>query len=351
LVFMRGSTLVAQPFDPDRQILSGEAIPLVDAVMPNVTARPAAAFSVSHSGAMVYQRATGTSGTRLVWTTRNGVHTPIMEEAAPYRDLSLSQDGTRLLLSPLDERGRSDIWVVNLTRGSRSRLTFTGTSQTSVWSSDGRSVLFNGGADGSSLVRKAVDGSGAEQSVGGPVKGASLPSDVSADGRWLLYESFVPGTTSNDIWAMPLAGEDAPIPVAVTRFAERWAQFSPDGRWVAFTSDESGPRETYVKRFSGEGRWQVSSAGGSYPRWSADGRELYFYTPNNKISAVRIMPTGDALDIGPVTPLFDARPPSGFGRYFYDVAPDGRFLLTVSTSANTPTMLTLFVNWPGTVQR
>ena len=350
LVFMRGPTLMVQPFDPERRTLAGEARPLVSAVLPNITARPGAAFSVSQSGAMVYQSTTGSAGTRLVFSTRDGVHTPIAEEEAPYRDMKLSKDGTRLLFSPLDERGRSDIWIVNLTRGARSRLTFTGTAQTATWSHDGRSIVFNGGLNRPGLIQKSVDGSGAERAVGGGDKEARLPSDVSADGRMLLYESFLP-STSNNIWAMPLDGTGEPIPVAVTRFSERWAQFSPDGRWVAYTSDESGPREIYVTRFRGEGRWQVSSAGGSYPRWSSDGRELYFYTPNNKISAVRIAASGDALEVGPVTPLFDARPPSGFGRYFYDVAPDGRFLLTVPTSTNTSTMVTLFVNWPATVQR
>ncbi|HMF92922.1 MAG TPA: hypothetical protein VKE96_01445 [Vicinamibacterales bacterium] len=195
------------------------------------------------------------------------------------------------------------------------------------------------------LLRKAVDGSGGEQPVPGDDQ-PKLPFDWSSDGRTLLYETFSQQTT-NDVWALPLDGSGVPVPIAMTRFSERWPQFSPDGRWIAYASDESGVREVHVTRFGGGGRWQISAAGGSYPRWSRDGRELFFYTPNNKISAVQIKVVGDAIEAGPTTPLVDARSPAGFGRCFYDVAPDGRFLLSSPASTNTSAMVTLLVNWPS----
>jgi Tol biopolymer transport system component len=338
---------MAQRLD-DRWRLAGEAKPLVEAVLPNLTARPASAFSVARTGALVYQTAQGYGGARLVWSTRQGVHTMIADEPMVFRDLQLSPDGVRLSYSPLDATGRTDIWVLNLVRGVRTRLTFTGTGQMAAWSPDSQSLIFNYGTP-PALVRKTVDGAAGEQTVSAADTDPKMPIDWSADGRTLLYETFSP-QASNDLWALPLDGPGKPLPVANTRFSERWPQFSPDGKFIAYTSDESGTREVYVIRFGGTGRWLVSPAGGSYPRWSRKGDDLFFATPNGKISVVSVKVVGDAIETGPATPLFDARPPSGFARYFYDVAPDGRFLLSVPVAATETSALTLFVNWPAALE-
>src|SRR5688572_6578235 len=294
LLFIRGTSLMAQRFEPASG-LNGDPTPLVDAVLANLTARPASAFTVSQAGALLYQTAQGYGGSRLVWSTRQGVHTPIHEEAMSYRDLQLSPDGTRLAYVRLDERGRSDQWVLHLARGARTRLSFRNGAQAATWSPDGRALIFSPAAD-EAPIRKAADGSGGEHPVPGDAA-PKLPFDWSPDGQTLLYETFS-SSTSNDLWALRLDGTGSPTPVAVTSFSERWPQFSPDGRFVAYTSDESGTRELYVTRFGGSGRWQVSSAGGSYPRWSHDGRELYFFSPNGKINAVSVTVVGDAIETG-----------------------------------------------------
>jgi Tol biopolymer transport system component len=350
LLFVRGTSLMAQPFDERQRTLSGEATPLAEYTLLSLTTRPGAAFSVSRTGVLVYGAAFGVlRESRVVWSTRAGVQTPLVDEPAAYRDLRLSPDGTRVSFVPLDDRGGSDLWVLDIARGVRSRLTFTGSTRSAAWSPDGKAMVFNGGQNQPALVRKEIDGSGSEQAGPGDQE-AKTPFDWSRDGRTLLYETFSPQTT-NDLWAIAMDGSGAPIPVATTRFSERWPQFSPDGRWIAYTSNESGAVQVYVTRFGGKGRWQVSAGGGTYPRWSRSGRELFFFTPNNKISAVEIHVVGDGIEAGPTIPLFDARAPAGFGRFFYDVAPDGRFLLSTPASNNTATSVTLVLNWPSILAR
>ena len=348
LLFARGGALMAQPFDLSKQQLSGHATIIIESILQTLTRnRSGAAFSVSRTGALVYQTALGVVGSRLVWSTRTGQQTVIVDEPIVYRDLSLSPDGKQAAISPLDERGRSDIWLLNLSRGVRTRFTFSDGGHTAIWSPDGRAIAFNASARGGGslgLFRKLVDGSGDEEPL--PADGQPLiPQSWHPDGRVLLTGSL----TGNDLWILPLDGSGKPSPFANTRFSERWGQFSPDGRWIAYTSDETGNREVYIARYGGGGRRRVSAAGGSYPRWSRDGRELYFYSPDNKINAARIVASPDTIDVSSVTPLFDARTPEGFGRYFYDVAPDGRFLLATPISATPTLMVTLLVDWPALV--
>jgi Tol biopolymer transport system component len=352
LLFVRETTLYAQGFDPSRRALTGEAVPIVETVLPNLTARPAGAFSVSQTGALVYQTALGLmgGGARLVWSTRGGQQTVVVDEPAVYRDIALSRDGRQAAIVPLDPRGRSDLWLLDLSRGVRTRFTFNSTTTSAVWSPDARSVIYSANpVNDLDMFRKSVDG-GEERPVLEPryaVRGGQSPYSWSPDGRVLLFDQFM---GSNDVWALPLDGTGEPSPVAATPFSERWAQFSPDGRWIAYSSDESGRREVYLVRSGGAGgRQQVSVSGGNYPRWSRDGRELFFHSLDNKIVAARIAAAGDRIEVGALTPLFDARAPDGFARFFYDVAPDGRFLLSVPPPTSSVGQVNLLVNWPRIV--
>ena len=351
LLFLRGSFIMAQPFDPARHELSGEATPIVEAVMANVTARPGAAYAVSRNGTLVYQTTLGLTGTRLAWSTRAGQQTLIADDPGPYRDLALSPDGTIAAIAPFDERGRSDIWLLNLARGGRTKLTATGTGQSAAWSPDGKSIAYSAITAGSAdLFRKLADGSGNEERLFADAS-FKTPTDWSPDGKILLYDAFSP-STNTDVMSLALGGAAKPAALLGGQFAERWAQFSPDGKWIAYSSDDSGTREVFLTRYDGGGRWPVSTGSGTYPRWSRDGRELFFYSPAaGKIMAARIETRGDVVDIGTPIALFDARAPEGFARYFYDVAPDGRFLLATSSAPTTMSTMTLVVNWPALLEK
>ena len=167
----------------------------------------------------------------------------------------------------------------------------------------------------------------------------------------LLFEAFSPATNI-DVMSLALDGSEKTATVIGGRFAERWAQFSPDGQWIAYSADGSGAREVFLTRYGGGGRWQVSTNSGNYPRWSRDGRELFFFSATaGKIMSARITTTAGAVDIGAPVALFDVRGPEGFGRYFYDVAPDGRFLVATPSSSATVATMSLVVNWPALLEK
>jgi Tol biopolymer transport system component/aminoglycoside phosphotransferase (APT) family kinase protein len=349
LLFPRENALMAQAFDPSRRELSGEALVISDTLLPNLTGHRGGAFSVSQSGALVYEpiEPTATGGSvRLVWSTRSGTQIPIVSEPAVYRDLSLAPDGTRAVISPFNMRVQTDIWLLDLARGVPTRFTFDGNSYAAVWSPDSRSLIYNirrnSGVD---LFRKEAAGGGDSQVVFSD-DSAKNPTSWSRDGRSLLYEA------ANDIWSLRLDGSNRASKIVGTPFSERWPQFSPDGRWIAYSSDESGRREIYVTTAAGIGRWQISNAGGNYPRWSRNSPEIFFHSPDNKIVAARIELHTDRIAVMSLTPLFEARAPDGFQRYFYDVAADGRFLLSVPTArATTDTQVNLILNWPALLKR
>jgi Tol biopolymer transport system component len=354
------TSVMARPFDADRLSFTGDPVPIAERVLPNLTTILGGGFTVSPAGVLVYQSAYGLSGVRLVWSTRSGQQTPVINDATNYRSLELSHDGTRVLLTPMDGGGRADLWMYHLNRGTRTRLTSDGRTAGAIWSPDDRSIVYArlggdsppgqlGGTTAADLYRKLLDG-GTEELVYADDR-PKLPLSFSRDGRVLVFDRFdLP--TINDIWKLLLDGSAKASPVAETRFWERWGQISPNGRWLAYATAESSASDVMVVRLHGEPkRLQVSSAGGNYPRWSHDGRELYFHTPDNRIVATKITETKDDIDFGPIEALFDARAAEGFGRFFYDVAPDGRFLLSVPASTSTTTDLTLITNWPALLAR
>jgi dipeptidyl aminopeptidase/acylaminoacyl peptidase len=296
-------------------------------------------------------------GDRLVWRTRAGAEQAVVEEPADYRGLSLAPGGQRAVVSMLGENptggirpnepglGRSDLWIVDLVRGVRSRFTFTGGERSGVWDPTGRTVFFNSSRNWSissrtplDLYRKAAAGGGAEEEVVIDER-EKTPLSVSRDGRFLLFG------TREGIWSRALDGSGKEMPFVTSAFDEGFGQFSPDGRWVAYSSDESGRNQIYVRAFpAGDRVVQVSRDGGDFPRWSADGRELFFFNAG-RIVAAGVTLSGGALEVTSMTPLFECRPPDGFRRLFYDVAPDGRFLMMSPVSTPGPTPLTLLVNW------
>ena len=356
LVFVRGTTLMAQSFDAATVALTGEAVPLGERLQLNTVGVRASAFSASAAGALVYQAGvSGGGNSRLVWSDRSGKQTPVLEERAPYRDVSLSPDGTHASVSLFDDEhgGRSDIWIVNVLRGLRTRFTFDPADELAgLWSPDGSDMVFNSRRKGRlDLYRKAASGAGVEEVLLADQLDKT-PTSWSPDKRFILY-NVASARTKADVWVLPLVGDRKPFAFVETPFDEGWGQFSPDGRWVAYGSNESGRSEIYVAAFPGPGgKWQISDNGGNYPRWRRDGKELFFHSLDNRLMAATVRGDAGRVDVEAVRPLFAMRAPGGGLRSFYDASGDGqRFLLSVSEGQTTATPLTLVTNWPALLKK
>jgi Tol biopolymer transport system component len=279
---------------------------------------------------------------QLTWATRTGASGGLIGEPGDYLSPRLSPDEQSVAaeIHSLDTSGQSEgnIWVATTAQGIFTKLTFdVGTHSTNpLWSPDGTSVIYRGGVQVGLSRTSTVSQSG---TVAIPTVGARpRASDWSRDGRTLVYESSDPKTNS-DIWMTPVDGTGPAEPFARSPFNEFEARVSADGRWLSYTSDESGRFEVYVRPFpSGPGKWRVSNAGGRAPRWRSDGNELFYLSLDGKVMAVTIR-TRNAFEFDVARPLFDARVREANGGMDYEVTKDGeRFLInepvTVGISLN-----------------
>jgi Tol biopolymer transport system component len=372
LLYVRGTTLVAQPFDATRLRLTGQPVPLAEHLVANVPGYQVGVFSVSDTGVLAFQaRASDEDESRLVWFDRAGHEIGVLGDRASYGNapgVRLSPDGRRAAVSVKDvlwkvrtgsgsqPRQGFDIWMFDIARSLRTRFTFGPDSLSPIWSPDGSRVVFSSNREGHfDLYQKAASGSGAEEVLLSDSVG-KVPLSWSPDGRFILYYS--PPGTDGDVWALPLFGDRKPFPFIRTPFDEDLVQFSPDGRWVAYESNESGRGEVYVTPFPGPGgKWQVSAAGGMEPRWRHDGREIFFLAGTStetgtraakKLMAAAVRAEGSRFEVGPIQPLFDVRTPQGPGGLVYDVSPDGRFLID-TVEEQVP--ITIVVNWPALLRK
>jgi serine/threonine-protein kinase len=295
LVYINQATLFAAPFDLGKLELTGSPAPAVQEVSWNIGSG-AADFSFSDTGNLVYAR--GDSAVPeypVMWVDREGKMAPLWAERGSYANPRLSPDGKRLSLTVL-RNNNWDIWVYDIERGVSTRLTFEDSAETEqIWSADGQYLIFSSDANGAdNLYRKRSDGSGELERVT-EADQAQWASSWSSDGRFV---SYMTSTTALDLWTLPLDGERKPELYLSTPFAEADGDFSPDGRWLAYDSNESGQTEVYVRPFPpGGGKWQVSDSGGAYPRWSRDGREL-FYRTDDGIMVASVEGVGDTLRAG-----------------------------------------------------
>lgn len=361
LLFLREQTLMAQPFSASRLETTGDAFPVAERVRFNF-GNWKAFFSVSTNGVLVYQTGSAAAGGRLHWYDRSGRQVGAVGATSGYRDPSLSPDGRYVSLNISDpQSGNIDVWLYELGRDVQTRFTFdAGIDAGAVWSPDGSRVAFHSNRKGVwNLYLKPASGAGAEEALL-ESEGGKFVSDWSRDARFLLYEHNDPKTRGN-LWVLSMQGERKPYLVLQTPYDEDGARFSPNGRWIAYTSDESGRDEVYVIPFqlddkgvpvpSPAGKWQVSTGGGWNSRWRRDGKELYYLSDDDKVMAVEIRESGASLEIGAVRPLFQARTLSGPGRR-YDVSPDGqRFLINTLEGEEELSPLTLVVNWTTEIRK
>jgi Tol biopolymer transport system component len=350
ILYVRHSRLFAHRIDPDSLAIVGDPVPLADGIAAESTAGLAAVAAAA--GTVAYR--TGPSGPRrqFVWVGRDGhelarIGSP--ESLGPSY-ASLSPDGRRLAVQrSLD--GNTDIAVVDVERGTSIRLTTAPTPDIApVWSPGGNRVVYASHTDGAfQLFEKRLDDSPARLILRTPE--SKQVTDWSRDGRYLLFRTIAVGANVDiDVWAVALDGEPAPFPVVKTPFEERDAQFSPDGRWIAYHSNQSGQHEVYVQPFRGTGeRVRISTRGGVQARWRADGRELFYIALDGRLMSVPMGFAADGQPPGAGTPvaLFPANvgPLHGIALHSYIVSPDGQRFLIERVIEEAAAPISIIVNW------
>ena len=350
LVYLRDKTLVAQRFDPRRFLLSGEPHTLSDEVLyfPTVDR---AVFSVSSAEVLVTQTGRGASISQLTWFDRSGKPGGAVGVPGSYDNLRLSLDGRRIAAGQTDPDGRkTDIWINEPARNTTTRLTFGPSAhQTPIWSPDGRQIMFSLNSSlNTQLYLKNADGSGSEEEVAD--LGAVLvnPWDWSRDAKYVLVRK------ANELWYLSWP-ERVAKPLLQAKWTVRNAQFSPDGRWMAYASNETGRMEIYVSPFpSGSGKWQVSTGGGEEPRWRQDGKELFYLSPEGKMMAAEVK-TGASFEAGSPVALFQThrrQPISALDFFSYDVSGDGqRFLIATKVDEANAAPLSVLLNWASEMEK
>ena len=352
LVYIRDATLFAVTFDPVAVELIGTPAPVVQGIVTN-NGPGGAQYSFSNDGTLAY-----VSGTvelpqyPVVWVNREGGSSNLWDTEAAYSGPAISPDGTKLALAILRE-DNWDVWVYDLVREVATRLTFyEGYDADQFWSHDGQYLFFSSDRDGDTRpYRKRADGSGDAE----PMSQTELnffPLSVSPDGRWAIGESQ---TDNIDIAILDLEAKGEPEPYLASEFMDRDPVFSPNGRWVAYASNESGTYEIYIRPFpAAGGRWQVSDGGGRFPRWSGDGTEL-FYRTNEGIMSAKVDSSGESFGVGKAETLFEGTFRGGMfgigigGYIFHDyaVSLDGqRFVMFPGQDhEDANTHVTMHFNW------
>lgn len=351
LVFIRdNSTLMAQRFDVGRLEFIGDPFPVIPDDVGINPSNSAAGFAVSANGILSY-RGGGAVGRRVMTLYDSaGRESATLGEPAGYHSPAISPDGQRVAAFRADG-STGDIWIFDLVRGTSSRFTFDAATDTApIWSPDGTQIIFSSNRGGTfDLYVKNAGGVGQEEVLFKSDQ-AKLADHWSHDGRFVLYRSL-DVKTNLDVWVLPLEGDRKPRPLLQTPFIEFQARFSPDGRWFAYASNETGQPEVYVQSFPQSGsKWQISAGGGVQPRWRRDGRELYFHSTTAELMAVEVAVTPDgAFKAAVPRRLFPAALATRFtDRNNWDLTPDGqRFLInaTEGQAAGQGASITVVVNW------
>jgi eukaryotic-like serine/threonine-protein kinase len=328
LVFARGGALFAVAFDAKALAVRGAPTTVAQGVATDVGSG-AVQFAIAANGDAVWAPGGTTASYRLVWMDRGGSESSLPLPAAPYNESELSPDGRRVALVG-GEGGVSDLWVADLERGTVTRLTVGEFVTNPVWTPDGARILYGTRSRGATkyrwlIVWKPADGSRDAETLVESDRTLST-SDVTDDGRFLLYSEIKADATGEDLFRLPLAGERTPELLLGGQLFKREGKVSPDGRWLAYVSDEGGQSTVFVRPFpAGEGRWQISTPNGVEPRWSRDGREL-FYRTNQTLYRVAV-DGSRGFSAGRPEPLFD-RVASGSAVHTYALSPDGQRIFT-----------------------
>jgi eukaryotic-like serine/threonine-protein kinase len=353
LLYHVQSQLLAVKFDANSGALSGEPY-IVASYVEYDAGTWHTTFSTSQNGLLLYENGSKALGTELSWKDRSGKPiNPVGERAFFKGSGRISPDGKRLAVAMGDPE--ADIWIFDLARGTRTRLTFGGgTHLMPSWSADGQRIVYvkqNGNTvfSGTSLRSRLANGGGQEEILmeSPPDQQSLMMPQLSSNSLYLLHVQQL-GPTGAAVWALPLTGEKKPFVLAKAQSPQgRIIQFrlSPDDRWLAYSSTDSGREEVYVTHFpSGEGRWQISQSGGTFPCWRGDSKEIYFVGLDGAVHAASVNPQKDEFELDQVRPLFRVNYTAPIGNAF-DNAPDGQHFVVTELPQGVRTPLVLVSNW------
>ena len=345
IVYGADGVLMAVAFDLDRLEVIGNPVTVVEGVL--MKASGASHFGFTTDGTLVYVAGSIGLPRSLVWVDRQGKQEPLALDAAAYSNARVSPDGERVAL---DIAGQ-DVWIYDITRDTLTQLTFDATSdRRPLWTPDGEAVIFASNREGPGLFRKAADGTGEVERIA-TTSASVWPFNISPDGTVVIFGE-THRDTKDDLYTVDVDGRTPPEPLLITPDDEEHAVISPDGRWLAYTSDESGPEEIYVRPFpdvSG-GKWRISTDGGREPQWGPNGREL-LYRLGTTIMTARIETEPAFVNFSPQA-LVEA---SAQG-FTHDLAPDGQRFLMLKESAPADdstalNQLILVQNWFSELER
>jgi eukaryotic-like serine/threonine-protein kinase len=354
LLYERAGTLMAQAFDAKRLLATSDPVPIAE---DTDTSRSVYSIrtpfgSISESGVLAYITGAGAQTEELQWFDRSGKKLGTVGQPGDYTNPALSPDGTRLAVGKADAGvGTRDLWIFDLKRGTASRFTSDPADELNpLWSRDGSRILFTSNLKGiRDIYQKAANGLRDSELVFESNDHGKAVNDWSPDGRYILYDTA--GARAS-IWVLPLFGDRKPFPFVQGAYTAKSAQISPNGRYVAYASNESGRYEVYVQTFpEHSGKWQVSTAGGIDPEWRHDGKELFFIG-GEKLMAVDVKTDGPQFEAGIPKPLFQAQFLLGAWRNRYVVTADGqRFLAIVPVEKQAYSPITVVMNWTADLKR
>jgi serine/threonine protein kinase len=353
MLFLRDRTLMAQPFDPNKLLLTGEPVPVAEQVGFN-TVMGFGNFSVSDNGILTYMSSSATGGQPTLFS-REGKQLSSIGQPGEYFNIFLSPDEKRFAAAVTSaQTGSRDICLVDIARGTSTRFTFDAAEDfVPIWSPDGSRIVFVSDRDGNgNLYQKSASGAGNEELLL-KTNERKWPTDWSRDDHFTVYTNISQDTKS-DLWVLSMTGDKKPVPFLQTTSNEDHGRFSPDGHFLAYSSDESGRFEVYVQTFPASGgKWLVSREGGSQPRWRRDGKEIFFIAPDRKLMAADVKLEGSTFEVGVPKALFQT-PVVTYPnpRNVYDVFADGRhFLIITPLQENTLTPITVVANWNADLKR
>jgi dipeptidyl aminopeptidase/acylaminoacyl peptidase len=341
--------LVAQPFDADAFSVKGNAVPIAEQVRFNLNWNRGS-FSASNNGELIYEGGLGPATNQLAMFDRNGKLLTVLKGTQSVFEASFSPDMTRIAFSTIDpQRRNEDIWVYDIARSISTRLTFDPKDDTDpIWSPDGKRIVFSSNrSNREGVFVKNADGTGSEAELLKYEKGL-YPTGWSRDGAMIACTTY----PTRDIVVFPSDGKQPPIIFLNSEFVEDEARFSPDGKYLAYASNESGQREIYVRPFPGPGgKWQVSTNGSLFRTfWRQDGKEIYYQSRDGKVMAAEVSANGGTFSVGNVTTLFEALSIGVSGAL--DVSPDGqKFLMVYNQVESKSDHLTLVVHWEAELQK
>ena len=368
LLFVRESTLMALPVDSRTMQPISDIFPVSQQVLVGLPNRNYGQYAPSGNGLLVWRGGRVGQVRQLAWFDRAGREVAKVGEPLESGDFALSPDGKRVVVERLISP-TSDLWLYDLEHRTNSRFTFDASANRfPVWSPDGSRISYSTTRKNSGIYERAANGAGQDQRLF-LTSAAGGTYDWSRDGRFIIFRMSSP-KTKDDLWALPIEGDRKPIPLLQSDFNEWMGQLSPDGRWLAYVSDESGRAEVYIQPFTlgsagstrlAAGKWQISTGGGTQPRWRSDGGELFFIAADRKLMATTVKTAGASIERGMPQDLFPMPIAVGYvsgirsGRYIYRYVPsnDGkRFLVSkdLDQAANIE-QLNVLQNWLAAVKK